>query len=184
LSLYEGQDYVEIEIGNRKMKYVLGIFIITLGFSSCAHLSGHNERNYKAFFEKTATYLSERLPSGTTVAVIEMPGGGQAIRSYLVSEMIQALVDIDTLVLVNRNSRDLEQLRNEIEFQLSGDVDDTSAALIGHLLGVESLITVSYTQINGMKTEIRVEVQAIDVENAQIQGNKTAIMDIKVILRI
>jgi curli biogenesis system outer membrane secretion channel CsgG len=65
--------------------------------------------------------------------------------------------------VVDRKS--LDALREEQNFQISGDVDDDSAVSIGKMLGANIIITGS---INGVDSTRRLRLKALDVKTAEI----------------
>jgi len=79
------------------------------------------------------------------------------------------LVNERSLVIVDR--KDLDLIRSEEQFQLSGEVSDETAQRIGHKLGAQTIISGSFASLD---SQYRLRLRAIAVETAQIQEVFTA----------
>jgi len=82
---------------------------------------------------------------------------------YNIGELEYNLVNSGRFRIVDR--RRLDQIRNEQNFQLSGDVDDNSAVSIGNMLGANIVIT---GEITGSGSNQRLIIKALDVRTGQI----------------
>ncbi|MDR0785930.1 MAG: hypothetical protein LBE74_08665, partial [Treponema sp.] len=99
------------------------------------------------------------LPAGTRIAAVNFESPSARFSDYVLEELQGALVNNKRLVVTERSR--LELLRNELTFQVSGDVSDESAASIGKFLGAQALITGSLTELGGGNYRFR--FNAIDV---------------------
>ncbi|MDR0997984.1 MAG: CsgG/HfaB family protein, partial [Treponema sp.] len=84
---------------------------------------------------------------------------------FAVEELILFLVNSKRYSVVDRRSLDL--IREEQNFQLSGEVDDDTAVSIGHLTGAEIVITGSISPYDAAKY---LRLKALDVETGQIRA--------------
>ena len=75
------------------------------------------------------------------------------------------LVDSGNLFVVDRDN--LDMLRQEMNFQLSGEVSDESAVSIGRILGAQTIIFIA---VVSSEEGYRLRLRAIAVETAAIQG--------------
>jgi curli biogenesis system outer membrane secretion channel CsgG len=80
-----------------------------------------------------------------------------------VDELEYRLVNSGKLTIVDR--RLLDQIQNEQNFQLSGDVDDNSAVSIGNMLGANVVLT---GNISTTGTVQWLSIKALDVKTARI----------------
>jgi curli biogenesis system outer membrane secretion channel CsgG len=103
------------------------------------------------------------LPENTTVAVLSISSRDRNMSEFVIEELTYILVDSGIFKIVDRKS--LDTIRNEQNFQLSGDVDDSSAVGIGKLLGANIVITGS---ISGTDSLRRLRLKALDVQTAEI----------------
>ena len=119
----------------------------------------------RSALKKTAEYLEEHLPSGTIIAVISIKSEHPRFSEYVIEELTKNVVNGRKLLAVER--RRLDVIRDEMEYQMSGEVSEESARSIGKQLGAQMAVTGSLTP---MGNEYVLRVQAVDVETAAIEG--------------
>jgi hypothetical protein len=112
---------------------------------------------------QAARRMEERLPSGTKVAIVSVASPSTTFSSYVIDSLEAALVDKDTLKVVDRAN--LDKIREEQGFQLSGEVSDSSAKAIGQLLGAGAIVTGSLLNIG---SSYRLTLKAINIESAEV----------------
>ncbi len=108
----------------------------------------------------SAGKIAEAIREGTRVAVINCVSDSARLSEYVVDQLAYELVDSGKLVVVER--KDLELVKGELEFQLSGDVSDESAQSIGKMLGAEVIVTASFDEAGVLRAK------AIAVETARL----------------
>ena len=113
--------------------------------------------------DNAAGTLVASIPQNSTVAILSVYSDNRETAEYVIDELEYKLVDSRKFQIVDR--RRLEQIRREQNFQLSGDVDDSSAVSIGNMLGASIVIT---GDISGSGTARRLVLKALDVKTAQI----------------
>jgi TolB-like protein len=109
--------------------------------------------------EQTADEIRKQLTAQTKIAVLNFSSNWQELSAYVIDELNNAIVRNSSLTVVDRQQLDL--VRQEQNFQMSGDVDDKSAQSIGKFLGAQSVLSGSFTIIG--KTN-RFRIKVIDVE--------------------
>lgn len=109
--------------------------------------------------------MAASLPPLSSVAVISVASDAEAEGEYALEELTMLLVGAKKFRVVDR--RNLDLIREEQNFQLSGEVDDETAVSIGHLTGAAVVITGSIAPY-GQERYLR--LRALDVETAQIQA--------------
>jgi TolB-like protein len=107
--------------------------------------------------------LSGTLNKGSKVAVLFMRTDYPRVASYLIEEITSAIVKQKLFTVVERSQLDL--IRQEEKFQLSGEVSDESAQAIGKKLGAQVIITGSFETLGNYH---RFRIQVIEVETATI----------------
>ena len=107
--------------------------------------------------------LIKDLPENTRLAVINISSGDANVSARVVDELEFQLVSSRKFTIVDRNT--LEAIRSEQNFQMSGEVSDSSAVSIGEMLGANIVITGSITAAG--KTQ-RLSLRALDVRTAEI----------------
>jgi TolB-like protein len=114
--------------------------------------------------EQTATEIRQRLAAQTKIAILNFSSNWQGLSTYVIDELNNAIVRNGSLTVVDRQQLDL--VRQEQNFQISGEVDDKSAQSIGKFLGAQSVLSGSFTVIGNT---YRFRVRVIDVETGIMQ---------------
>ncbi|MDR0501853.1 MAG: penicillin-binding protein activator LpoB [Treponema sp.] len=120
--------------------------------------------------EAGAGRITERLnpsnadPISIKVVVLNFKSDSSKLSSYVLDEMMMYLVNSDRVTVVDRAN--LELIQQEMQFQLSGEVSDSSAQAIGQKLGAQSIVSGS---IDDMGDVYRIRFKTINVETAVIQ---------------
>jgi TolB-like protein len=112
--------------------------------------------------------LEARLTRGSKVAVLNFKSPSRRFSDYVLDEIMTEMVNNRRVTVVDRASLNL--IRDEMDFQLSGDVSDDSAQRIGQMLGAQAIIS---GQIDDMGTFYRMRFRAISVETAAILAQPT-----------
>jgi len=113
---------------------------------------------------RAARGVEEVLPQGTKVAVLNFVSPTETFSDYVIDELTGKLVSGRKVTIVDR--RNLALISQEMNLQLSGDVSDESAQAIGRMLGAQSIVSGSLTN---MGTFYRIRIRVINVETAAIQ---------------
>jgi TolB-like protein len=114
-------------------------------------------------------YLAGRLPPRSKVVVLNVSSDSGRLSEYVIEELIATLVNTARLTVVDRQN--LDMIREEMNFQMSGEVSDESAQSIGRKLGAQTIVSGS---INDLGDILRLRIRAISVETAEILGVQTA----------
>jgi TolB-like protein len=110
-------------------------------------------------------YLNKRIPAQSKVVILNFTSNWAALSEYIIEELTGYIVNEGSLTVVDR--RNMEAIRQEMDFQLSGEVSDETAQSIGQKLGAQTIISGSITAIGNT---YRLRIRAIAVKTAQIQG--------------
>lgn len=122
----------------------------------------------------TATELGLRkqFTTQTKIAVLNFSSNWRDLSAYVIDEINNAIVRDGSLTVVNRQQ--LELVRREQNFQMSGEVDDKSAQSIGKFLGAQSVLSGSFAVIGNI---YRFRIKVISVETGIEQYSNS--IDIK-----
>ena len=112
-----------------------------------------------------AEEIEGRLTRGVKVVVLNFRSPSARLSDYVIDEMMTALVRSGKVQVIDRAN--LELIRSEMNFQMSGDVSDTSAQRIGELLGAQSIVS---GNIEDMGSHQRLRFRVIAVETAAVQA--------------
>jgi len=114
--------------------------------------------------KEAANQIDERIAAGSKIAPINFSSPSDNFSSYVLDELTANLVDSRKLTVVDRKEIDL--IRNEFKFQFSGDVGDDSMQALGRMLGAQSIITGSLTDMGGF---YRIVIRVLNVQNASVE---------------
>jgi curli biogenesis system outer membrane secretion channel CsgG len=103
------------------------------------------------------------LPRNSTVAILYIDSRNRELGAFAMDELEFQMVVSRKFRMVDRQT--LDTVREEQNFQLSGEVSDASAVSIGNMLGASIVITGSIT---GSGNTQRLTIKALDVKTAQI----------------
>jgi hypothetical protein len=109
--------------------------------------------------------IEEKVKGGSNLAVLNFTSGSDMFSDYVIEELTGLLVMSGKVSVIERRSLDL--LREELHFQLSGDVSDDLAMSIGRQVGAQSIVTGS---LQDMGTSFRFRIKAVNVESARIEA--------------
>jgi hypothetical protein len=112
--------------------------------------------------KNTIDTLYSKLPSGANIMILKANSTERNIIDYVVNQMTKTIVQEGRLKVVDRSNQAL--IDAEIQYQLSGNVDDDSAVSIGHQLGVQYIVT---CWISGAKSLRRLNLKVLNIETAQ-----------------
>jgi TolB-like protein len=118
-----------------------------------------------AALSNSTSYFSGRIQAKTKVVVLNFTSKWPDLSDYIIEELIGYIVNEGKLTVVDRQN--LESIRKEMDFQLSGEVSDETAQSIGKKLGAQTIMSGAITAIGNA---YRLRIRAISVETAQILG--------------
>jgi TolB-like protein len=115
--------------------------------------------------QQAAVSMGVNLKSGIKIAMLNYTSSSIAFSEYVLDELGGALVNTRRVSVVDR--RELDIIRREENFQLSGEVSDESQVSIGKKLGAQMVVSGS---LRNLGTEYRFTARALNVETAQVEA--------------
>ena len=112
---------------------------------------------------RAAWMLIENIPEHATVAVLNISTPDPGLAEIIIGDLEQHIWGTKKFTLVDRTN--LDKVRAEAQFQLSGEVDDDSAVSIGKNAGASIVITGSVSESGTLR---RLLVRALDVESTEV----------------
>jgi TolB-like protein len=113
---------------------------------------------------EAAARIEERIAAGSKIAPLNFNSASDRFSSYVLDELTANLVDSRKLIVVDRKEVDL--IRSEFDFQYSGEVGDDSMQALGRMLGAQSIISGSLTDMGGF---YRIVIRVLNVQNASVE---------------
>jgi TolB-like protein len=150
---------------SQKLFFPFLILLFSLFICTCATTTKANpdEVSLSTAIRMAASRMETRLAEGTKVALINFTSPSQAFSEYVLDELSSVLVNNGHLVVVDRAN--LDKIRQELGFNMSGEVSDKSMQEIGQMLGAQALVTGSLTSIADLR---RVMFKVIMTETAAV----------------
>ena len=148
-----------------KSAIVLFIFL-TIFFIGCASMpSSSAPDDLDMAIRDASDYLNDNLPAGSKFVILNVQSGSAALSDYIIDELIANAVNDNIFTVVDRTQLDL--IREEQYFQLSGEVDDDQALSIGKFFGAQYIIL---GVVSDLGERYRMRIRALNVQTSQVQG--------------
>lgn len=128
-----------------------------------AQTQSRSNTGINAAISRVSQDLINELPEKTSVAVINVSSTNSNLSAHVADELEFQLVSSRKFTIVDRTA--LDTIRREQNFQMSGEVSDSSAVSIGQMLGANIVITGSITEIDKKQ---RLSLKALNVRTAEI----------------
>ena len=143
---------------------ILGVTLL-LGISA-AGISAQTLKIEEAI-KAASNEIVSRVPEGSRIAVVNFNASTTAMSDYVINELIYELVNAYKFQVIPRNEVELEITRNELAYQMSGEVDDESQKSLGRFLGADSIISGTFVREDNSTYRFRINV--LDTEKAIYQ---------------
>jgi hypothetical protein len=118
-----------------------------------------------AAIRETSDYLNKQLPKGNKLVILNIQSDFPALSEYIIDELIANTVNDRIFSVVDRQQ--LNTIRAELDFQMSGEVDDNTAQALGRMAGAQIIISGAVSRIGDL---YRLRVRALSVQTAAIEG--------------
>jgi hypothetical protein len=149
------------------MKKFAGIIIMVMLAVGCAGggkpVINSNGMELDVAIREATAQMEAKIPSNTMVALVSVASPSTAFSTQVLTRLESAIVSSGKLVVVDRAN--LDKVREEQGFQLSGEVDDESAKSIGKLLGAGAIVTGSLADLGDVYS---LTLKAINIETATV----------------
>jgi hypothetical protein len=141
------------------------LFLLAL-LAACATRPAENAPDrLDVVIREISDYLNRRLPEGGKLVFLNIYSEYPALSDYIIEGLVENTVNDGLFTVVDRQN--LALIRQEMDFQLSGEVGDETAQEIGKMLGAQTIVSGSVISLADV---FRLRVRAIGVETAHIQG--------------
>ena len=115
--------------------------------------------------DSAVTEIKKSVPTGVEIAVSRFSSDSKEMSEWLVQEVESRLVKTSKYTLLERSAKNLKIIDSEIDYQYSGDVDDSSMVELGYRLGAKYLVYGSFEQFGGL---MQFTLKATNVETGEI----------------
>ncbi|MDR3171247.1 MAG: tetratricopeptide repeat protein [Treponema sp.] len=133
-----------------------------------------DELDLEAGIAQIAREIEQALPTGTRIAVISFHSSSARFSAFVIEELQGTFIQNRKMTVVNR--KNLELRRKELDFQMSGEVNEETMISLGHALGVQFIVTGMCTDM-GEKYQFRFNAFDIDTTVYQVSSVVTVRRD-------
>jgi hypothetical protein len=141
------------------------LFMLFIGSTTISF--AQNGLTLSESLETAAIFLRNTLPDGTKVAVFNFSSNSPKLTNHIIDGLTIALVNAGMDVFDRKN---LDEVNKEIYYGFSGAVDDNTAQLYGHDVGVQTVVLGSFKTLGGNLYQLN--IQAIAVETKRVQNRQ------------
>jgi curli biogenesis system outer membrane secretion channel CsgG len=141
------------------------VLSVCVSSASCVSAQALSSNELDAAIREASDYLSGKVPKGSKAVFLNIKSDYPDLSEYILSVLSENAVNDGVFSVVDRQQLDL--IRAELNFQMSGEVSDESAQSIGKMLGAQSIVSGAVSKIGSL---YRVQVKAIEVQSAGVQG--------------
>jgi TolB-like protein len=120
--------------------------------------------NIDKALEQAGNNIGNSLQNDATIAILSFSTFAEELSNYIINGLTTSVLQTENLRVVSRQK--ISQILSELNFQMSGYVNDETAQHIGHMIGAQTVITGSMTRIDNL---YRLNIQCLAVETAIIQ---------------
>ena len=113
----------------------------------------------------TARQRAQASSQKPIIAVLNINSSSDDLSRYILDELSLALAGRSGFIVVDR--QELDTIRREENFQLSGEVSDATALSVGQKLGAQYVVT---GELQEMGNYFRFRIKALDVATASINA--------------
>jgi hypothetical protein len=112
--------------------------------------------------KRAAAALMSKIAPGSKIAIVYVTARDEEVSEFIAGELEFIMVDRG-FTLIDRSQ--LDRIRNEQQFQMSGEVDDTQAVSIGKIAGANVILTGAVTGSGELR---RLRLRALSTETGQV----------------
>jgi hypothetical protein len=111
---------------------------------------------------RASNTLMAKIPQKSKIAIVNVAARDTEISEFIAGELEFLMVG-KGYTLIDRS--ELDRIRKEQQFQMSGEVDDSQAVSIGKIAGANVIITGAVTGSGDLR---RLRLRALDTQSAQV----------------
>ena len=137
--------------------------LISVVFSVLFSIASLSATELEEALLQTAKQFSSSIKSGTTIAIVGISSPTKELSDFMLDEITIGFVRERKLTVANRAN--LEAIKTEMNFQLSGEVSDASIQKIGAMVGANVVI---HGNLMPLGKKYNLTIQALDVTSATV----------------
>ncbi len=146
-----------------KIRKLLSFIAFSLCFTVISYAQS-NTLNVNDAIKEAASQFSSSIHKGTTVAILGISSSSKDLSEYMLDELTTNVVQMRKLQVVTRANLDI--IKKEMDFQLTGEVSDETMQQLGAKTGAQTVISGTFKPLG--KAFI-LNIQAFNVQTAAIE---------------
>ncbi|MHC6202599.1 hypothetical protein ACYULU_05325 [Breznakiellaceae bacterium SP9] len=156
------------------MRRIISLVLLSVGAALCF---AQTTETLETAIDNTSTYIMGQLPLKAKVLLMKItaPDEAAAAADYTTEKLSTELVNCGFFTMVDRS----RVIDSEITYQLSGNVSDETAQAIGKQTGAEIVV---WGALDPLGTFFRLNVKAINVRTAELEGQRTCYLQMDTLL--
>jgi hypothetical protein len=127
-------------------------------------LKGRSTAGLEGALARASEQIVKNVPARSKIAIVYVTAQDRSMTEYIVGELEYIWVN-QGYFITDRSQ--LDKLREEQDFLISGEVDDKTAVSIGKFTGADIIIT---GRVDGGGDLRRLRLRALDIQTAQVVG--------------
>jgi formylglycine-generating enzyme required for sulfatase activity len=150
------------------LKKILNLLIIVLFVVSCGSTGKATSKEYAELdnaISKAGADIISKIPQNTKITLFNLSSNESVLTEYVLEELSVILVNKAKLIILDRYNLDI--IRAEHGFQMSGEVSDDEIISIARKSGASSVISCSITGEDDLR---RLRVRTLEVETGRVQS--------------
>jgi tetratricopeptide (TPR) repeat protein len=132
------------------------------------------ENALDAVLRQLAEKVTARLPKNNRLAIVNLISPSIIFSDYALEELAMHIDEGNSVMVVDRNAVNMAIARNELDFQMSAEVDEETTASIGKFYGAQSILSGSLTDLGDV---FRLRITVFEVET--LRRELTAGLDVR-----
>lgn len=137
--------------------------LISVVFSVLFSIASLSATELEEALLKTAKQFSSSIKSGTTIAIVGLSSPTKELSDFMLDEITIGFVRERKLTVANRAN--LEAIKTEMNFQLSGEVSTDSIQQLGAMSGANVVIHGKFIPLG---SKYSLTIQALNVSSAEV----------------
>jgi hypothetical protein len=127
-------------------------------------LSSKSASGVEGALERAAEQTLKNVPVRSKIAIVYITAQDRGTTEYIAGELEFIWVNADYTII---DRIQLDKIRREQNFQMSGEVDDNTAVSIGKFIGANIIVT---GRVDGEGNLRRLRLRAFDTQTTQVVG--------------
>jgi hypothetical protein len=130
--------------------------------SSALNSAVYNDNTVEGSLLRAASKIMEKIAPRARIAIVYVTAVDTEISEYISNELEFIMIE-QGLMLIDRSQ--LDRIRQEQNFQMSGEVDDQQAVSVGKIAGADIIITGAVTGAGDLR---RLRLRTLDTQTGQV----------------